>query len=164
METSVQSSFIRFISLAVLVSRFAAGQSLATFGDVIPLSGPPADIVLDEARQRLYLVSTPGNRVDVYDYLGTRILGSIEVGQAPLGAALSMDGAFLYVANHDNATLSVIDLTRGEYGGVSGTVSLPAKPSALFPARMGGILRFGPSPQRTGRGIHPRRTGRTDRF
>ena len=82
------------------------------------MSGTPADIVLDESRQRLYLVSAPNNRVDVYDYAGKVLLGSIAVGQAPLGAAMSMDGGYLYVANHDASTLSVINLAAGDVGGV----------------------------------------------
>jgi YVTN family beta-propeller protein len=106
-------------------------QSSATFGEVIPFGVTPADIVLDESRQRLYVVNSPANRVDVYDYAAKTVLGSIGVGQAPLGAAMSPDNAFLYVANHDSSSVSVIDLGASPFGGVANTVSLPAKPQGV---------------------------------
>src|SRR5689334_19013601 len=85
-------------------------QSSATFGEVIALGGTPSDIVLDESRQRLYLVNSPANRVDVYDYSAKMLLDSISVGQAPLAAAMSLDNAFLYVTNRGDSSLSVITL------------------------------------------------------
>lgn len=106
-------------------------QTSATFGRVIPLGATPADIVLDESRQRLYLVNTANTRVDVYDYSGQSILGSIAVGQSPLGAAMSMDNSTLYVANHDSSNLSVINLNAGGLGSVVNTVALPAKPQGV---------------------------------
>jgi DNA-binding beta-propeller fold protein YncE len=142
----VQSvSFIRAGAVVrrciLLLTLAAAGaHAQATFGEVIPFSGTPADLVLDEGRGRLYLVSTSGNRVDVYDYRAKVLAGSIGVGQAPLGAAISMDGAFLYVANHDSSTLSVIDLSVAPLGGVVNTVSLPAKPQGVEAGFDGRVL------------------------
>jgi DNA-binding beta-propeller fold protein YncE len=135
----MQSVTFALAGLCLLASA-AAGQSSASFGEVIALSGTPADIVLDEARERLYLVSTPGNRVDVYDYRNKVLAGWIDVGQAPLGAAMSMDGAFLYVANHDSSTLSVIDLNAPPFGAVSATASLPAKPQGVAAGFDGRVL------------------------
>jgi len=79
-------------------------QSGATFGNLVSLGGTPSDIVLDESRQRLYLVNSSGNRVDIYDYAGQAMIGMIGVGQNPLAAAMSMDKAFLYVTNHDDSS------------------------------------------------------------
>src|ERR1700723_2770806 len=100
----------------------------ATFGQVIALGEIPSDIVLDETRQRLYLVNTTGSRIDVYDYAGQSVIGSIAVGNRPLGAAISADNAFLYVANHDDSTLSVITLNSGSYGSVTAAISSPPEP------------------------------------
>ncbi len=119
--------------LAAMLLPSARAQTSATFGQVIPLGGTPSDIVLDEARQRLYLVNSSAGRVDVYDYSVQALIGSISVGQTPLGAAdVSMDNAFLYVANHDSSSLSVVNLgnTSGLPGG-GATVSLPAKPQGV---------------------------------
>ena len=86
--------------------------------------------MLDESRQRLYLVNASANAVQVWDYNGKVLLGSITVGTRPLAAAMSMDNAFLYVTNHDSSTLSVINLNSG-IGGVSNTASLPAQPEGV---------------------------------
>jgi DNA-binding beta-propeller fold protein YncE len=105
-------------------------QTSATFGEVIALGGIPSDMVLDESRQRLYLVNTAANRIDIWDYSGKSVIGSITVGNRPLGAAMSADNAFLYVANHDDSTLSVITLSSamGSQGAVTATIPLPAPP------------------------------------
>ena len=106
-------------------------QTAATFGEVIALGATPADIVLDESRQRLYLVNSANSRVDVWDYANKKLLGSISVGQTPLGAAMTMDNSTLYVANHDSSNLSVISLSNGNFGSAVNTVALPAKPQGV---------------------------------
>jgi YVTN family beta-propeller protein len=102
----------------------------ATFGDVVRLGTTPSDIVLDESRSRLYLVNSSANSVQVWDYNQQALLGSIAVGTRPLGAAMSMDNAYLYVTNHDSSTLSVISLGSG-FGAVTNTVALPAQPEGV---------------------------------
>jgi DNA-binding beta-propeller fold protein YncE len=107
---------------------------------LISLGGTPSDIVLDESRQRLYLVNSPGNRVDVYDYAGKALLGSIGVGQAPLAVAMSMDNSFLYVTNHDSSSLSVINLGSSTLGSLTNTIALPAKPQGVEVGADGRVL------------------------
>jgi len=46
--------------------------------------------------------------VEVYDYAAKSLIGSINVGQAPLAAAMSMDNAFLYVTNHDSSSSALL--------------------------------------------------------
>ena len=126
-----------FVCLVVAQSLHA--QSGATFGDLIPLGGTPSDIVLDESRQRLYLVNSSGNRIDIYDYAGQAMIGMIGVGQNPLAAAMSMDKAFLYVTNHDDSSLTVLNLT-GPSAAVVNTVALPAKPQGVEVGADGRVL------------------------
>jgi len=126
--------------LGVVLIRGLSGQTSATFGEVISLAGTPSDIVLDESRQRLYFINAPGNRVDVWDYAGKSLIGTLGVGQNPLAGALSMDGAFLYVTNHDNASLTVIGLENSSLGNVVSTVSLPAKPQGVAVGVDGRVL------------------------
>lgn len=114
-----------------MVQGISAQSTSATFGELLALGGTPSDIVVDESRQRLYLVNSPGNRVDVYDYAGKALLGSIGVAQAPLAAAMSMDSSFLYVTNHDSSSLSVINLNSSTLGSLTNTVALPAKPQGV---------------------------------
>ena len=116
----------------------ARGQTTgATFGEVISLGGTPSDIVLDEARQRLYLVNANANRVDIYSYKDKAVIGSIRVGTSPMAAAMSPDGAYLYVTNNQAASLSVIELGSG---GVVETVSLPARPEGVAVGADGRVL------------------------
>jgi YVTN family beta-propeller protein len=113
--------FVAFLSLM---------NAQATFGDVVRLGTTPSDIVLDESRSRVYLVNSSANSVQVWDYAQKTLLGSIAVGTRPLGAAMSMDNAYLYVTNHDSSTLSVISLASG-FGAVVNTVALPAQPEGV---------------------------------
>jgi DNA-binding beta-propeller fold protein YncE len=124
---------LTFFGTFALFAPALQAQSSATFGEVIALGGIPSDMVLDESRQRLYLVNTAANRIDIWDYSGKSVIGSITVGNRPLGAAMSVDNAFLYVANHDDSTLSVITLsgTMGSQGAVTATISLPAPPQGV---------------------------------
>ena len=130
----------QFALIFLYLARSLDAQTSATFGEVIPLGGTPSDIVLDEGRQRLYLVNSPANRVDIYDYAGTSLIGSLYVGQAPLSAAISMDSAFLYVANHDSSSLSVISLGGTGLGSIIATVPLPAKPQGVEVGADGRVL------------------------
>jgi DNA-binding beta-propeller fold protein YncE len=124
---------LTFFGTFALFAPALQAQTSATFGEVIALGGIPSDIVLDESRQRLYLVNTAANRIDIWDYSGKSVIGSITVGNRPLGAAMSVDDAFLYVANHDDSTLSVITLSSamGSQGAVSSTISLSAPPQGV---------------------------------
>ena len=124
---------LTFFGTFALTAPALQAQTSATFGEVIALGGIPSDMVLDESRQRLYLVNTAANRIDIWDYFGKSVIGSITVGNRPLGAAMSVDNAFLYVANHDDSTLSVITLSgaMGSQGAVTATISLPAPPQGV---------------------------------
>ncbi len=109
----------------------------ATFGEVIALGGTPSDIVLDEARGRLYLVNSNADRVDIYSYVDRAVIGSIPVGRSPMSAAMSPDHALLYVTNNLGASLTVIDLASGN---VLQTVSLPARPEGVEVGADGRVL------------------------
>ncbi|HWZ31345.1 MAG TPA: hypothetical protein VNX18_08435 [Bryobacteraceae bacterium] len=137
MQYRLQTGLL-FIALFAGTPAMMRSQTTATFGQVISLGYAPSDLVLDESRQRLYLVNTAAGRVDVYDYSHQNVIGSVQVGQTPLSAAMSMDARFLYVTNHDSATLSVIDLTANGLGATS--ISLPAKPQGVEVGNDGRVL------------------------
>jgi DNA-binding beta-propeller fold protein YncE len=126
-----------FVLVAVFLGKTQA-QTTATFGDVISLGTQPSDLVLDESRQRLYIVNTSANRVDIWDYSAQQIIGSIPVGQNPLACAISMDNTTLYVTNHDDSTLAIIDLTSSALS--PNFVSLPSKPQGVEVGADGRVL------------------------
>lgn len=111
----------------------------ATFGTVVSpvtqsgvnyLIGGAADLVLDEARGRLYLVNTNQTRIEVYSIAQRRFLSTVQTDAMPMSAALSADGNFLYVTCFDGSSLNIIDLT-GAQPAVVRRVSLPAKPEGV---------------------------------
>src|SRR5271157_3728604 len=130
---------LRFaIILSLVVSAAQAQQSTgATFGDVIQLQGgTPSDIVLDQTRQLLYLVSNSTSQVIVVDYTTGIVVNHIAVGKSPVGGAISMDGNFLYVTSGATPTqtasgsplLNVIDLSQNR---VVQSVVLPSIPQGV---------------------------------
>jgi YVTN family beta-propeller protein len=112
--------------LACLV--LAGGALAATFGTVVPTVGGLLDIVLDEGRNRLYLVNPSYNRIEVYAIAQRRFLTPVAVDRLPISAALSRSGKYLYVTCFDGSSLNVIDLDTMT---VSRRVSLPAKPEGV---------------------------------
>src|SRR5215471_168122 len=133
----------RSISLALaalvlsLPSAVAQQTTAATFGDVVRLQGgTPSDIVLDEYRHRLYLVSNNNSLVNIFDYTSNQLVGSIPVGKSPIAAAMSMDANWLYVTSGATPTqtasgsplLNVIDLSVNR---VVQSVVLPSIPQGV---------------------------------
>jgi len=113
--------------LAVLLC-LAAQLGAATFGTVVPVVGGLLDIVLDEPRNRLYLVNPAYNRVEVYAIAQRRFLSPVVVDRLPISAAVSRNGKYLHVTCFDGASLNSIDLDNLT---VAKRVSLPAKPEGV---------------------------------
>jgi len=113
---------------AILFAVLSAAAYGGTIGSVVTLVGGASDIVLDEGRNRLYLVNSSQDRVEVYSILQRRFLSSIRTDALPLAAAMSRDRKFLYVTAHNGASLNVIDLDRLD---VTRRVSLPARPEGV---------------------------------
>ena len=106
----------------------AATLDAATFGTAVPLIGGASDLVLDEGRNRLYLVNTPQNRVEVYSVQQRRLLDSIATSAQPISAAMSLNGKFLYITSYAGSTLDVIDLDSSV---TISRISLPAAPEGV---------------------------------
>src|SRR4051812_47471544 len=117
--------FVRYLAVFVCA---AAPLFSATFGTVVAGGASYSDIVLDEARSRLYLVNTAVNRIDIYGLKQRTFQTSISTDLQPVSAALSRDGQFLYVTAYTGAVLDIIDLTLGR---VSKTISLPSNPEGV---------------------------------
>src|SRR5450432_3383901 len=130
-----------YIRLPMLVSRpllmlvLSAVPCLgATFGTLVAHASPIADLVVDEARKRLYMVDTNANAVDVYvtNVSPPRLApgtNTIKVEKTPLAAALSRSGKFLYVVCYDASALDIIDLTTASFS--TRSVTLSAKPEGV---------------------------------
>jgi uncharacterized protein (TIGR03437 family) len=84
----------------------------ATFGSIVMIDGGVSDLVLDEARNRLYLVNSPQNRIEIYDVSKRQLLSPVATSGQPLSAALSLDGQSLYVTDYGASTLDIINLSN----------------------------------------------------
>ncbi|HUK17291.1 MAG TPA: hypothetical protein VLW65_12795 [Bryobacteraceae bacterium] len=127
------------LALALWSARPVLAQTAtgATFGDVISadvggttFGGTPSDVVLDESRHVLYLISNNTSIVYVYDYTTNVIVRQIALAASaqPLAGAISMDGQTLYVTCSGTSTLDVVNLNSLM---VSNTVILPSKPQGV---------------------------------
>src|SRR5271166_3935868 len=103
----------------------------ATFGTVVQHPNPLADLVIDEARKRLYVVNTASNQVEVYatNTNPPRQTAVIKTDSVPLAIAMSRSGNLLYVACYSASSLDVIDLTSSTFA--SRSITLAASPEGL---------------------------------
>jgi YVTN family beta-propeller protein len=83
------------------------------------------DIVLDEARGRLYITNSGYNRIEIFDTNLQQFLTPIVVGQLPHQMAMSSDGNTMYVANTGGEAISIVDLNLRQ---VVGSVAFPPIP------------------------------------
>ena len=83
------------------------------------------DIVLDEARGRLYITNSGYNRIEVFDTKNLVFLAPIPVGQMPHQMAMGTDGNTLYVGNTGGESISIVDLNLQQ---VVGNVVFPPIP------------------------------------
>jgi uncharacterized protein (TIGR03437 family) len=119
---------MRLWSLAAALVIVVSISYAATFGGVVPVVGGAADVILDEPRNRLYLVNSNTNRVEVYSIPQRRFLTPVTVENQPLAAAMSRDGTKLYVTCHAGNSLNIVDL---EAMAVINRIGLPARPEGV---------------------------------
>ena len=131
MNSRSAATVLVIAALTVLPCTLKAQNAAATFGKVITLGAAPSDLVLDEARNRIYLVNTAANRIDIFSTSTNAVVGNLPVGTGPLAAAMSSDNNWLYVTNAASLSLSVIDLSQGSFGLVSQTLTMPAQPQGV---------------------------------
>src|SRR5437764_8743266 len=106
----------------------------ATFGTVVPHAQPLADLVIDEARRRLYVVNTASNQVEVYatNVSPPRQTNIVKTEATPLALAMSRPqgnpamSRYLYVVCYDASALDIIDLNSATFA--TRSVALAAKP------------------------------------
>jgi YVTN family beta-propeller protein len=92
------------------------------------------DIVLDQARNRVYLTNAGYNRVEVFDTVNQVFLNPIAVGQLPHQMALSTDGNTLYVAGNGGELIDIVDLTIGKDVGHIGFPPIPRQAGGVTAA------------------------------
>lgn len=113
--------------------------SAATFGTIVAPTGGAAysDIVLDRTGSFLYLVNNPANRIDVYSLKTHSFAAQVATDAQPVAAAISLDGASLYVTTYTNSVVDVISLVSLQ---ITNRISLPSNPEGIAVAGDGRVL------------------------
>jgi len=83
------------------------------------------DILLDSARNKIYIANSGLNVIDVYDLTAKAFTTPIKVGQLPIGMAFGTDKNTMYVANAGGESISIVNLNTGLQ---AGRVVFPALP------------------------------------
>jgi len=83
------------------------------------------DLLLDEARGKLYVTNSGYNRIEVFDLVKQHFVDPIPVGQMPHQMAMSTDGKTLYVGNTGGESITLVNLDQGQ---VVDTVAFPPIP------------------------------------
>ncbi len=97
------------------------------------------DVVLDQARNLLYISNSGLNHLEVFDTVNRVFLSPIVVGQLPHQMALSTDGNTLYVGNTGGELISIVDLTQNPPV-QTGYVNFPPIPRQAAGATAGAVL------------------------
>ncbi|MDQ2946797.1 MAG: hypothetical protein M3Y27_12765, partial [Acidobacteriota bacterium] len=84
------------------------------------------DIILDSARNKIYISNSGYNRIEVFDTIKQRFTTPMDAGQLPHQMAIGADG-YLYVANTGGESLSQIDLDAQK---IVGAIQFPPIPRA----------------------------------
>jgi len=84
------------------------------------------DMVMDTARQRIYVTNSGLNQIEVVDMTTQTLMTPIKVGQLPHSMAMSSDGVTMYVANTGGESISIVDLNKMQ---TVGAVTFPPVPS-----------------------------------
>src|SRR5208282_2121856 len=90
-----------------------------------PVTQGLQDIVLDQARNLLYITNAGYNRIEVFDTVNRVFLAPITVGQLPHQMAMGLDGNTLYVANTGGESIAIVDLNQQL---VTGYITFPPIP------------------------------------
>jgi uncharacterized protein (TIGR03437 family) len=109
----------------------------ATFGTIVSHSSPLADLAIDEARRRLYVVNTASNQVEVYrtNVSPPSLQATIKTEATPLAVALShptgnpATSRYLYIVCYDASSLDIVDLNSSNFS--TRSVTLAAKPQGV---------------------------------
>ncbi len=126
----------------LLLALSAVPAYSATFGTVIPSQAAASysDLLLDEPRQRLYLVNNSANRIEVWSTQTRQYLASISTGNnsQPDAIALSPNNNTLYASASGTSALKIIDLTKATP--TIATIALVASPQGIAVGKDGRVL------------------------
>jgi uncharacterized protein (TIGR03437 family) len=126
-------------------------------GTIVPMTGVGVDMLMDGARQRLYVANYTQDQIEVFSLTNQIFLPPIRVGNRPISMAM-VNPSTLVVANSGGENLSVVDLDlMAEVDQIGmGPIALNATP--IFPrsiAASANAVLFSAIPLPTTAGLPP---------
>lgn len=106
---SVRISSEESISRDQTLSLVLNFRSPDQIGTVFPTDGFLTDVLLDESRERVYLVNSTQNQIEVFSTARQEFLTPVPVGSIPKAIALSNDKKRLFVASLGTESIMVLD-------------------------------------------------------
>src|SRR3954467_1230384 len=96
-----------FVTLLLCASAWAANAVRQVA--VLDLPGRPGFDEMVFAKGMLVIAHPATNTVEIFDPFKRRVVGAVKDMSSPRGMALSSDGAFVYIANHDANNIVVLN-------------------------------------------------------
>jgi YVTN family beta-propeller protein len=97
---------------------------------VLDLPGRPGFDQMVFAKGMLVIAHPSSNTVDIFDPVRRRVIGAVKDLSSPRGMALSGDGKYVYIANHDANNIVVLDTENWQ---VQRMVPVQGSPDAVLP-------------------------------
>lgn len=99
----------------------------------LPLGGEGYNCLLSADKRTLYITCWGCDKLLLFDTQRNAFAGEVSVGDNPNDLCLSKDGRYMYVANANDNTVSVVDLTKKEVIEVLNTALYPDAPNGSTP-------------------------------
>ena len=94
-----------------------------------PLGGEGYTCILSPDRQTLYVSCWGGDKIEIFNTQQQKFTGAISVGDNPNDLCLTKNGAYLFVANANDNSVSVIDTRKGKVIETLNTALYPDSPT-----------------------------------
>jgi uncharacterized protein (TIGR03437 family) len=101
-------------------------------GTIVPINGVGVDLLLDQARQRLYIANYTQDQIEVYSIPDQAFLPPVRVGNRPLSMAMP-NPSTLVVANSGAERISVVDLDQLQEVASITMGPIPLNATPVFP-------------------------------
>ena len=121
---------LRLIFATVLLCASAWAATSVRQVAVLDLPGRPGFDEMVFAKGMLVIAHPSTNTVEIFDPFKRRVVGAVKDMSSPRGMAVSNDGAFIYIANHDANNIVVLETENWQ---VQRMVPVEGQPEGVLP-------------------------------
>jgi DNA-binding beta-propeller fold protein YncE len=121
---------LKFIFVTLLLCASASAATPVRQVAVLDMPGRPGFDEMVFAKGMLVIAHPGSNTVEIFDPVRRRVVGTVKDMSSPRGVALSVDGAFVYIANHDANNIVVLKTDDWQ---VKRMIPVEGAPDSLLP-------------------------------